>query len=196
MINLLPPEHASAIRYGRQNTILRKRLIGMAFAVAGLIIILAAGWVYINQQTKSLRKGIDATNQQLQVQDLKGVQADAKEISGDIKVINQVLGNEINFSSLVQAIGQVVPHGAVLGSLSLSKIDGAIDLSANTADTPAAAQLAANLSDPKNGLFYKVDVVSVNCVNAKQAYPCTATFKALFLPTVKTKFLSVPKGSG
>lgn len=195
MINLLPPERANSIRYGRQNTVLRVWMIGMGAATAGLIIILAAGWFYIHRQATTLQQGINLTNQQLQAKDLSKVQADAKEITGDIKMINQVLGSEIRFSDLIQSIGQVMPPGAVLNSLKLGKVVGALDLSVTTKDYPSAAQVAANLSDPQNGLFTKVDIISVTCTNQDQptAYPCTAIFKALFSKDVQTKFLSVPR---
>jgi Tfp pilus assembly protein PilN len=193
MINLLPPSHADAIRYGRQNTTLRVWLIGMLAAIAGLIVIIFGGWVYINQQEKSLQHSINLTNQQLKSQNLAQVQSDAKEITGDIRVINQVLSSEIRFSNIIQTIGQLMPQGTVLGSLSLNKVTGALDLSANAKDYSSAAQVAANLSDKDNGLFSKVDVLNVNCSSNVPNYPCSATFKALFSNQAKTKFLSVPK---
>lgn len=198
MINLLPPEHAASIRYGRQNTVLRVWLMGMAAAVAGLIILLTAGWVYMNKQSKNLQAGINITNQQLQAQNLSQVQADAKEISGDIKVIDQVLSQEIRFSDLIQAIGNDMPPGTVLGSLSLSnKISGSLDLSASAKDSTSATQVAVNLSNSQNSLFSKVDILSIGCSSdPSKSYPCTATLQALFSNTAKTKFLSVPSGSG
>jgi len=194
MINLLPPDHAAAIRYGRQNTVLRKWLIGMVAGVVGLGLIMLSGWFYIHRQASSLQQNINVTNAQLSAQNLAKVQADAKEITGDIRVINQVLGSEIRFSDLIQAIGQDMPPGAILGSLSLSNVSGALDLTASAKDTASAAQVAANLSDPKNGLFSNVDVINVNCTTTvpPTTYPCTTLLKALFSPTVKTKFLSVP----
>lgn len=197
MINLLPPERAAAIRYARQNTALRVWLIGMAAAIAVLVLILLSGWFYIHSQTTSLKSDIGLTNQQLKDQNLAKVQADAKEITGDIKVINQVLGSEIRFSDLIQNIGQDMPPGTILSSLQLGKVIGALDLTANAKDYASAAQVAANLSDPSNGLFTKVDILSISCSNQSgtKTYPCTVTLKALFSGDVKTKFLSVPKES-
>ncbi len=194
MINLLPPGHAAAIRYGRQNTVLRSWLIGMAAAIAGLIIILVGGWVYMNQQTVVLQKNINVTDQQLQAQNLAKVQKDAKEITGDIKVINQVLATEVRFSDLIQAIGKAMPPGTILSALSLSKVSGAIDLSANATDYSSAAHIAVNLSDPKNDLFSRVDIVNVSCTSTlSQTYKCGVVLKALFSKTAQTRFLSVPK---
>lgn len=195
MINLLPPDRADAIRYARQNTVLRAWMMGMAAAIIGLIIILVTGWFYIHSQAATLQKGIDITNQQLNDKNLAQVQSDAKEITGDIKVINQVLGSEVRFSDLIQAIGQDMPDGTILSSLKIGKVVGALDLTANSKDYQSAAQIAANLDDPKNGLFTKVDVISVTCggQEAPTTYPCTAILKALFSDEVKTKFLSVPQ---
>jgi Tfp pilus assembly protein PilN len=166
VINLLPTDYAMSIRFGRQNTVLRSWLIGAVAAIAGLIIIFAGGWIYINQQAKTLQKNIDTTNQQLKAQNLAQVQKDAKEITGDIKVISQVLGTEIRFSDLIQAIGNDMPPGAVLSALSLSKVSGAVDLTTGVTNYSSAAQIAVNLSQSKNDLFSKVDIISVNCTNS------------------------------
>lgn len=197
MINLLPPSYADAIRYGRQNSVLRKWLIGTALAIGGLIVIIVSGWVYINQQSNNLQKSIDATNQQLKEQNLAQVQKEAKEITGDVNVIDKLLSQEVRFSELIQAIGDIMPPGTALGTLSLSnKVAGGIDLTANAADGASVAQIATNLSDPKNQLFTKADIVSVNCDNnPNQAYSCTVILRALFSTSAQTKFLSVPAGS-
>ncbi len=196
MINLLPPDHAASIRYARQNTVLRLWLIGMAAAILGMLLILGGGWIYMNQQTKGLQKNIAVTNNQLKVENLSKVQAEAKEITGDVNVINKVLSQEIDFASLIQSVGSIMPPGTVLDSLSLSnKVSGAIDLSASTKDYPGAAQIAVNLSDPNNKLFSKVDIVSVGCkINPTKVYICAATYRALFTKTAQAQFLTVPQG--
>lgn len=194
MINLLPPESINNIRYGRHNTRLRKWLFGIWVAIAGLIVILAGGWIYIKQQSNNLQANIDNTNQQLTDQNLSQVQKDAKEISGDVKVINQLLNQEIHFSGLIQAIGNAMPPGAILDSLSLSKVSGTLDLTASAKSYTSAAQIAVNLSDPKNDLFSKADIVNISCTPAAgQAYGCGVTLKVLFSKTAQTKFLGVPK---
>jgi Tfp pilus assembly protein PilN len=197
MINLLPPEHAASIRYGRQSRRILGWLAGMAAAIIILILILSAGWFYMNQESSSLQSEIDSTNKQLEAQNLKRVQADAKEITGDITVIDKVLRQEIHFSGLIQTIGSYMPPGTVLGSLSLSdKVSGALDLSANAKDYTSAAQIAVNLSDPKDDLFSKVDVINISCnSSAEKVYKCSVTLRALFSKDAQTQFLSVPEGS-
>jgi hypothetical protein len=106
-----------------------------------------------------------------------------------------VLGSEVRFSDLIQAIGNDMPPGTVLSSLTLTNISGALDLSANAKDYASAAQIAVNLSSAQNNIFSKVDIISVNCdASSPKIYKCTATLKALFSTDAKNKFLSVAKG--
>jgi Tfp pilus assembly protein PilN len=183
MINLLPPSYATRIKYGRLNTRLRIWIIGALISIAGLILIFIGGWMYLDSQSQSLQKQLDTTNAQLKSQDLEKVKKDSAEITGDIKVINQILGSEIHFSKLIQDIGTVMPPNTALATLSLSGDNsGAIDLTANAVDNPAAAQIAVNLNDPANGLFSKVDIVDI-------------IYKALFFPTALKKYQNIPGGS-
>lgn len=192
MINLLPPEYAMRIRFGRSNTILRRWILGALIAIGGLVVIVTGGWLYLNQQTADLNSSLANINAQLQAQNLSKVQKDATEITGDIKVINQLFSNEIHFSNLIQDIGRAMPPGTVLASLSLTKVNGAVDLSVNSKDYTSAAQVALNLNDPTNQLFSKVDIVNISCGNDDSQYKCNGTFKALFSANAQKKYLSVP----
>jgi Tfp pilus assembly protein PilN len=197
MINLLPPQHSAQIKYGRRNSSLRLWLIFTAVAIAVLIIIMAVGVVYINGQSKNLNHQIVDSQAQLKAQNLNQVQKDAKEISGDIKVINLVLNQELSFSALLQSIGGLMPARTVLTSLSLSSnVKSSVNLDAATVDPPAAAQIAVNISDPKQDLFSKVDIINVNCDQKKlSVYKCTATLQALFSKNAQKRFLNVPGAS-
>ncbi|MBA3757389.1 hypothetical protein H0X09_00780 [Candidatus Saccharibacteria bacterium] len=195
MINLLPPAHADNIKYGRINTGLRRWLIALLLAIAGLMVVMVLGWLYIDQQSSDLERKTVSAKQQLDVQDLDKVKKDATELNDSIKTINQVLSQEIRFSALIQDIGKVMPGGTVLASLTLSKVAGAIDLSASSRDYQSAAQIAVNLNDPKNALFDKVDIVNINCSSGRDIgeYKCAATFKALFSKSAQGRYLSVAK---
>lgn len=193
MINLLPEDYHTSLRSAHLNTILRRWIAAALLATLGLILIMAVGWIYIDQQNRNLGHNINTLNQQLEIQDLAGTQAKAKAITTNIKIINQVLSREVRFSGLIKQIGSTMPPGTVLSGLTLTKVDGALDLAANARDSTSAAQIAVNLSDPENQIFNKVDIVNINCSSAPgNPYPCTATFKALFNNTTKNKFLNVP----
>jgi hypothetical protein len=193
MINLLPDDYKIRLRYGRLNIRLIK-WIAISFVLLGvLLLIFGFSWLYLNRQINNLNKSIVITENQLKAQNLEEVRKQAEEISQNIKIINQVISREIRFSSLIQEIGRVMPPGTVLSKLALSeKVDGGLDLDARTVNADAAAQIAVNLSDPKNNIFNKVDIVKVICSTEPVAYPCVATLRALFDKKTPERFLNLP----
>jgi len=192
MINLLPPDYAAAIRSGRSNASLRRWLIIVWLAIAGLLIIIAGGWLYLNNQSKQLAITQAELEHRLAAEDLTGVKREAEEISGSIKVIDQVLSREIRFSKLIQEIGRVIPPGTVLNSLSLNdKVEGALNIEARALNHEAAARVATNLNDPANKIFSAVDIQSIECTgNTISIYQCVGTYRALFDKETKQRFLN------
>lgn len=195
MINLLPSDYRLKLHYGRLNAKLSRWLVINAVIIGGLILILGSGWLYMEQQTRSLNQSITSSQNQLKAQNLEQVRKQAEEISQNIRVIEQILKREIRFSDLIQEIGQVMPPGAVLSSLTLSdKVTGALDLNINAKNYESTAQVAVNLSDPKNNLFTKVDIINISCSSANRTYPCTGVFRALFDAKTSQRFLNVATG--
>lgn len=194
MINLLPPQRSQDIKYSHLNSSLRVWLLAALAAVVLIIVVAAGGFIYMNRQAQTLNANLANTKKELDQQNLTQVQKDAKEITGDIKVINQILSHDVRFSELIDQIGKAMPPRSVLASLTLTKADGALDLTANATDNASATQIAVNLHDPANNLFDKVDIINIDCRDTNNAvYPCKATFRVLFTGKAKTRFLSVPK---
>lgn len=196
MINMLPSEYVDVIRHSKLGEHLVRWLFSLVAAIFGLLIIFTLGWLYLDHQTKTLTSEVAGGKSQLEQQNLSGVKKDAEQISKDIKVINQVLSREIRFSELIQEIGKAMPPGTILGGLTLAKVDGSIDLTASAKDYTTGAQIALNLSDPKNNLFSRADIISINCTSSDTAYKCGVSLKALFSKNSKNQFLNVPGGSG
>lgn len=193
MINLLPADYGAQLRHSHQSSILHRWLVVGILASVGLALVMAVGWIYIEQQNKNLSRNLDVVQTQLNSQDLAGTQKKAKEITNNIKIINQVLSREIRFSGLITQIGSVMPPGTILSGLTLSKVDGALDLAVSARDYASASQIAINLSDPKNKIFDKVDIVNISCsATSGSAYPCSAVFRALFSKATQSQFLNVP----
>lgn len=195
MINLLPPEYADKIRYSRKNSMLVQTLVWVGLANLGLVLILIAGSLYISRQSGHIQAQIQASEKQLKAQNLDEVERQSQQITNNIKTINQVLSKEVLFSEVIQEVGKIIPSGSVLSSISLTQVSGSIDLMINSRDQNSAVQAAANLNDPKNNLFEKVDVINVSCSGSNPSYPCSSTFKALFSPTAQDRFLKLAKGT-
>ena len=194
MINLLPGDYKLSLHDGRLNIRLSRWLIFGLVIIAGMLIILGVGWLYMDQQIKNLNQSISTTQTQLKEQNLEEVREQADEISNNIKVINQVLSQEIRFSKLFQEIGSLMPSGTALSSVAVPGKPNAIDLHAVTLTPDAVAQIAVNLSDPKYKLFTKVDIVVITCSEENPGYKCTATLTALFDPQTFKRFLNVAVG--
>ncbi len=198
MINLLPPEIKQEYRYARRNTKLVNWVIVASFALVGLAAISVGGIWYLKQAVKPYNNQIVASENNLKVQDQAGTEKQVKEISDNLKLVIQVLSNEILFSALLKQLATIVPNDATLSNFVVSQTAGALDITANTADYNSATQLQVNLADPTNKIFSKADIVSINCgasgdpVNdpVKAKYPCTATIRALFATNNPFLFIS------
>ncbi len=204
MINLMPPDTKSAIRYARLNS----RLVKWTMSCCLIIILMlgtvfVGGW-YIDNTKNSLSSSITQTKTTIAEQKLDQTRQEAESLSQGVKLIVQVLSKEVQFSKLLQQIGKLMPAGATLGDIQLSnKVTGAIDLTANAIDYQSATQVQVNLQDPKNNLFDKVDATSVTCSDTQSGgsndvdsrYKCQILIKALFKKDAAVTFIG-SKASG
>ncbi|MFA5003669.1 MAG: PilN domain-containing protein [Candidatus Saccharimonadales bacterium] len=182
MINLLPHEVKQTYRFARINHQLAHWITGFVAALLGIAIIVLGGLFYMNSSINRYSKQIDNSNSQLKAQDISGVQKQVKDMSNNLKLVVQVLSQEVLFSKLLARLGSVTPSNTILTSLSISKAAGGMDITAQTSSYDAATQLQLNLADPANQIFAKADIVSITC-NASSAnakYPCSVTLRTLF----------------
>lgn len=181
MINLLPKDVKVTLAYARRNTILRKWITASAFGVLGIVVVLAAGQLFIVRSTHSWQKQVNATNEQLSAQQLEQTQAHVSEISDSIKLAIQVLSKQVLFSKLLTQVGAAMPPGSSLQSLSISSLEGGIDLTAVATSYQTATQVQINLADPDNKIFETADIVNITCLDSgSDEYPCRVTIRALF----------------
>lgn len=185
MINLIPPAHRQAIFYGRLNTRLVSWAIGIALALLGLVIIIAASLFYLKQDSSQIRTSIDESKSSLATQNEKETLDRVKEINDNLKLTIDVLSNEVLFSELLQQIGLVMPPGTVLEDLSLTnEVFGlGITLQVGARDYETGTRVHVNLNDSSNGIFEKADLVGISCDSGDRsaAYPCIVEMRALFL---------------
>lgn len=183
MINLLPGQMREGLRFARQNTVLRKWIIASAIGVVGIVVVLAAGQLFMSRSTSSWQQQVNSSKQQLGVQKLEETQARVTEISDSIKLVTQVLSKQVLFSKLLTQVGAAMPNGSSLKSLSINSPEGGIDLTAAATSYQTATQVQINLSDPANQIFEKADIISVSCQQdptVAEEYPCQVSIRALF----------------
>lgn len=168
-----------AYRYGRINRHLVRWMTALGFGIAGVAIIGAVGYLYLNQTAQNYKKQVETTNSQLASQNLSKVQSEVKDISNNLKLVVDVLSKQVLFSELLTQITTLLPGDTNLSGLSISQAQGALDITAATKTYAAATQIQVNLTDPGNGVFSKADIVSINC-SGSSSYPCTVVIRALF----------------
>lgn len=191
MINLLPPDVKEAYRYARHNRALMKWINATAFGILGALLLTAGGVIYLNRSISDYTAQIAATNQSLHTQNLPAVQKQVTDISNNLKLVVKVLSKEILFSKLLDQLGTAIPKNAVLTDLSITQAQTGIDITAATTNYAAATQLQVNLADPRNQIFSKADIVSINCESdPTKVYPCTVTLRALFAANNPFLFIS------
>lgn len=181
MINLLPPDTKEIYRYARRNRVLARWIAAGVICLLGGVLLLGGGYLYLNQSIQTTTQQIADSNAQLRDQNLGQVQKQVTTISNNLKLVVQVLSKEILFSRLLQQLANVTPDNVVLTNLAIAQTQGGVEITAETANYDAATQLQVNLADPKNQIFSKADIVSINCSSGANAqYPCTADIRALF----------------
>jgi len=197
MINLMPDASKQDIRYARYNARLVRWTVGCLIVIAIMLATVVFGAVYIDSTKSSLSTSIEQSKTTIATQKLESVQKEAEELSQGVKLIVQVLSKEVQFSKLLQQIGALMPSGATLGEIQLSsKVNGALDLTANAVDYQTATQVQVNLQDTKASLFEKVDTLSVNCNDTQtnttidSRYKCQIMIRALFKKDAAVTFLS------
>ncbi len=185
MINLLPPSIKDDYGYARRNVHLTHWAFAFAFALVGLAVIGTAGFVYMQQLSNNYQQQIEAKQMSLKTQKLAETKKTAKEMSDNLKLAVQVLGEEVLFSDLLKQLATATPANAKLSNLTISQTSGALDITAKTTNSSVASQLQVNYTDPANKIFSKADIVNINCASgassgADTRYPCSVTLRVLF----------------
>ncbi len=182
MINLVPPELKETLIYARRNRMLVRWVLAFSVGMIGIGSVVLASNMYINQSRLHYKQSVERQKTQLATQKLEETKQRTEDISTSTKLAFQVLSRQVLFSELLQQVGAVMPSGAVLQSLSISKLEGALDLQAISGDYQTGTQVQINLADPENRIFDKADIVSINCTTATpdDRYPCRVSIRALF----------------
>lgn len=195
MINLLPTDLKNGYRYARRNHYLSRWIAVFVFVIVGAMLLTAVGWIYIDHMSNVYEAQITKSQQNLKAQQYDTVQKQVKDMSNNLELSVQVLSKQVLFSELLKRLGSLMPKDTKLTGLTIAQIQGGIDITASTKDQTAATQVQVNLTGDADAVFSKVDIVSINCTYSIQdAYPCNATFRALFADKNPFLFIGDSKG--
>lgn len=200
MINLLPDVVKEEIVFGRRNLVLRRWILLVFIVVIGVGAMGVIGNMYINKNIKTMQSVAEITQARISSQNLESTQNDIKNLSNNFKTVTQLLSKQLLFSKLFVKIGGIIPNGAILSGITINDINSALDLNIASLTKDAANQSFINISDTKNGLFDKADLISINCSASTEKittkYPCTANIKVVMKADSSFYFLNSITGSG
>lgn len=189
MINLLPPKYKKTLFYSKRNRTMSRWVIVLILALIFSLVIVAAGWLYLDQAVKREAKNVEQTEAALEEQDIEQTTAQVEEISNNTKLVLDVLSREILFSKLIRQLGAALPPGTALESITLEGLEGGLTIQAYATNFNSASQIQVNLSDPQNKIFKQADIETISCPQTPEGetvseevsqYACTARLKALF----------------
>ncbi len=197
MLSLLPEKHKKAYKYAKANVKISKWIGVFVITILGLLAITTYGLINMQSSAKTYQDHIALMNKVLSQENLKSTKANVVNISNSLRLAVQVLSHEILFSKLLQQIGSVMPSGAILTNLNINQISGGLNLTAATTNYQSATQVQVNLSSPSNGIFSKVDIVSIDCLGqstgSAAGHPCSVNLRALF--NNNNQFLFINQGT-
>lgn len=196
MINLIPPSTKEEIAYGRKNSLMVRWVIGIALALAGLVVIGGGSLFYLKQDSKNYQKSIEEAELSLEQQGEKQVLEKVGEISGSLSLVVDVLSREVLFSKLLPHLGSLMPDGTILRDLSLNREQtGGINLSIGAINEFTASQALINLQNSEEVLFNGADANSINCEGDEKQMPYICTASVTVLLTGENPFLLLNQGA-
>ncbi len=163
MINLLPESNKKELRAARANVTLLRYNVLTASAVIILLLIVGGFYAYL-VTTKAQAEATNIENQ-AKAAEYNDTRKEAEEYRKNLAIAKQILGNQVNYSSLVFRITELLPRGVILDNINLSAKDfgNQVTITAHAKNYDTAGQLKQNFEQSKmfdNVFFQRIDTNS------------------------------------
>lgn len=145
MINLMPDTAKSEIRAARLNVILTRYIFVILFAFGFLVLLLAGSYVVLTQTKASAQRLTDGNSTKADV--YSSTKAQVEALGASLTQTKSILDKEVLYSNVLMNIGQQMPAGTVLSSITLN--------AASFAGTPVSIKAYAKTTDDAVALRQK-----------------------------------------
>ena len=175
MINLLPDDIKRDVQAARTNVI----LLRYTFITIGSVGLLAALCLvfFVILGTYQSNAVLKTTDNSSKAQSFNDVRKQADEYRNNLTLANKVLGNSVDYTSVVFAITSLLPKGVVLDSLTFNaeNFGQQTSLSARARSYDAATSLKDSFQ--KSALFSNVHLQSLTDASTQEqnSYPISVT---------------------
>lgn len=178
MINLLPTDRKDEIKAARANIILLRYMAIIALAVAFI-----GGALYVSDTVlASTMKNADSlvASNDVKADIYSETKQEVDALSAKLNDTKSILNQEIRYSKVLVKIGQLMPHGTVLGDLDLATANfngQAIDVTAYAKSTAEAGTLQNQFQI--SPLFAQVILKSTETKQEVEGYPITVSLSVV-----------------
>jgi Tfp pilus assembly protein PilN len=174
MINLLPPQIKQEMRYSRFNA----TLIGYVKIIATVCLLLAGallgGRYYLNQKIEAANAHVKDAEKQ--ITDYKPLRDKATQLSSRVNSIITVQKSQARFSELLNDLGEFMPQGTSISSITLTGDDTKpVRLVVAAVDYKTALSFRDNITRSKRISAADIEQISKQ-TSGKAAYVVTVTF--------------------
>lgn len=152
MINLLPPDIKSQIKFGRRNAALLRYLMLAAALAVVLAAEFALGQIYVNNQIKKAESELAAKN--ASIAKYRDLEAKAQTVNSRIISIQAIQGSQAKFSLLLDDLAAATPQGVAITSISL------------TGDDKKPVRVSATALDYKTALSFRDSIAKSPRISA------------------------------
>lgn len=119
MINLLSTEHKAALRAARVNVFLVRYIWMILLALTFILGTLYVSYSLLQETEATAKERIEANDVQSAAYSDTKQKVDA--LSTKLNGAKEVLGQSVSYAKILTTIGQVMPNGTVLDSLTLTE---------------------------------------------------------------------------
>ncbi len=121
MINLLPDDTKRDIRAARTNVLLLRYNVLTLASIGGLLIICALFYIVLSANESSATT--KTSDNSAKAASYEKTRAAADEYKKNLSIAKTILGNSVNYTSVVFAITDLLPSGVVLDNLTINATD-------------------------------------------------------------------------
>lgn len=175
MINLLPDNNKKELRAARMNVVLLRYNVLTLITVVLFLLALGGFYAYLTS-TKATAETSNIKNQ-AKANSYSDTKKAAEQYRTNLATAKQILANQVNYTSVVFSITELLPKGVVLDNVNLSAKDfgNQTVISAHAASFDAVSQLKQNFQQSK--VFSNVFFQTINNAGdtADSGHPISVT---------------------
>ena len=160
MINLLAYDKKKELSAGRLNVIVRNYILLSLAGIVMSVLVLAGSYLVLSMTRSNAELRVKENNER--IAEYAATQKSADTYRSNLAIAKQILDNQISYSNGLLKIGNALPDGVIIDSLSLDpKTPGStMILAAHAKDRTTAIQLKAAL-EAKPELFSDVQFQNI-----------------------------------